>query len=325
MVVVARFAVAGLLFCLGSLAMAQDSGPPAGFLNWLELVKRDALSAGVRPRTLETALASLAPIARVVELDRAQPEARLSFAEYLSRTVNEARVQRGRQRLAEQQALLEGLQQRYRVPPGILVSLWAMETDFGRFGGNFPVLGALATLAYEGRRAETFRKELIEALLILDEDRIAPAQLKGSWAGAMGQVQFMPSTYRRFAVDWDGDGRRDIWSSTGDALASAANYLSQSGWNGNEPWGQELVLPPGFDATLAGRDKRRRAEEWRRFGVAPMGRPDFVLDSFAVVLPDGPEGRAFAVARNVDMLMLWNRSIFFALSTAILADRLANE
>jgi membrane-bound lytic murein transglycosylase B len=320
------FVLTALLGGLSSAAPRAQQATPGEFRPWLDALRRDALTAGISARTLEAALAGLAPIARVVELDRRQPEATLGFADYLARVVNDARVRTGKQRLAENAELIRAIEMRFRVPASTIVALWAMETDFGRYGGNFPVIGALATLAFEGRRAEYFRKELLEALWILEDGRIAPAQMRGSWAGAMGQVQFMPSTYRRHAVDWDGDGRRDIWNSIGDALASAANYLSQSGWNHAIGWGEEVVPPPDLDPQLTGRTKRRPVEEWVRLGVLPLGKPGFgTAEPFALVLPDNANGRGFAVTKNIDVLMTWNRSIYFALSVALLADRIASE
>lgn len=296
------------------------------FNAWLAGVRAEAIAAGISARTTESALAGLTPIARVVELDRRQPEATLGFAEYYARVVNEVRVRAGKQRMMEQRDLLGALSTRFRVPPSVLIALWALETDFGRLAGNFSVVGALATLAFEGRRADYFRKELIDALWILDEGRIPTGQLRGSWAGAMGQVQFMPSTYRRFAIDWDGDGRRDIWTSQADALASAANYLSQSGWTPAVGWGEEVRAPEGLDPALTGRTKRRPPEEWLQLGVLPLGKSGFGLSQpFALVLPDKADGRAFAVTKNIDVLMTWNRSIYFALSVAQLADRIDTE
>jgi membrane-bound lytic murein transglycosylase B len=322
-----RGALIGLIAALPAATLAQAPPPvDPGFQPWLTAFRRDALAAGLRPATLDAAFAGLAPIPRVIELDRRQPEATLGFAEYFARVVNDARVRAGKQRLVDNAALLQAIQARYRVPPSTVVALWAMETDFGRFGGNFPVIGALATLAYEGRRADYFRKELVEALWILEDGGFAPAQMRGSWAGAMGQVQFMPSTYRRHAVDWDGDGRRDIWTSTPDALGSAANYLSQSGWNGAIGWGEEVRAPAGFNAALTGRPNKRPPEEWQRMGVEPLARASFLLaEPFALVLPDNAGGRAFAVSKNIDVLMTWNRSIYFALSVAMLAERIDTE
>jgi membrane-bound lytic murein transglycosylase B len=321
-----RLILAGLASALPFAASRAQDPLPNGFRPWLDAFRRDALAAGLSARTLDSALAGLSPIPRVIELDRKQPETTLGFADYLARVVNDARVRAAKQRWSENAELLRAIEQRFRVPPSTILALWAMETDFGRFGGNFPVIGALATLAFEGRRAEYFRKELLEALWIIEEGRIPPAQMRGSWAGAMGQVQFMPTTYRRHAVDWDGDGRRDIWGSTADALASAANYLNQSGWNGAIGWGEEIRPPADLDPQLTGRPKRRPAEEWLRLGVQPLGRPGFSIpDPFAVVLPDNANGRGFAVSKNIDVLMTWNRSIYFALSVALLADRIANE
>jgi membrane-bound lytic murein transglycosylase B len=319
---ISRRTIAAMLLALPASAWAQAA---PGFNAWLAVLRQDALASGLRARTLDAALAGLAPIPRVIELDRRQPEATLGFGEYFTRVVNEQRVRTGRQRLAENGELLRAIGARFRVPPSTVIALWAMETDFGRLGGNFPVIGALATLAFEGRRADYFRRELIEALWILEEGHIPLAQMRGSWAGAMGQVQFMPSTYRRHAVDWDGDGRRDIWAGIPDALASAANYLSQSGWVAAQGWGEEVRAPSGLDASLTGRSKRRPAQEWQGLGVQPIGKPSFGLDTFAVVLPDNAAGRAFAVGKNIDVLMTWNRSIYFALSVAMLADRIDSE
>jgi membrane-bound lytic murein transglycosylase B len=206
------------------------------------------------------------------------------------------------------------------VPPRILLSLWGVESLFGTRPGTVPVPAALATLAWDGRRSAFFRRELLEALRILDQGHIAPEAMTGSWAGAMGQFQFMPSTFRRFAVDHDGDGRKDIWENQADAFASAANYLASAGWQPGVGWGQRVRLPKGFNTAAAGLNKRKTYAQWRKLGVkdvrGPAQRPASLL------LPEGPGGPAFLVTDNFRVLLDWNRSHNFALAVGLLADTL---
>lgn len=305
-------------------ALAQQPS----FEGWLAALRKEALVAGISETTVNAALANLQPLPRVLELDRRQPESVLTLDEYLKRIVTPARIRTGRALLAQNRTLLNKLAAKHGVQPRYLVALWGMESDFGRLRGRFSIVASLATLAYDGRRSDYFRQELLEALRILDEGHITLAAMTGSWAGAMGQVQFMPSTFRRYAADYDGDGHRDIWHDYGDALASAANYLSQSGWQRGETWGRPVRLPPhGIDPAVIGRDKPRPLTAWVAAGVRRHdGRPlpGRSLDA-ALVQPDGPSGTPYLVYNNFHVMRIWNRSDNFAVAVGTLADALVRD
>jgi membrane-bound lytic murein transglycosylase B len=214
------------------------------------------------------------------------------------------------------------VRQRFNVQPRFIVSLWCFESDFGNIMGNYSVPASLATLAYEGRRASYFRPELLSALKILDQGHIRADAMLGSWAGAMGQCQFMPSTFLSYAVDFDGDGRRDIWTNRADVLGSIANYLSRLGWRGNEGWGREVVVPGNFDTRLAGLESRRPIADWNRLGVRPVGAAPFTgrEGEASLVLPDGLGGTGLLVYNNFRAIMRWNKSTKFAAAVGYLAD-----
>ena len=212
------------------------------------------------------------PNQKVLERDRHQPESTMTWAQYRALLITDQRIANGRAAYQQNRALLGRVQDRFGVDPGVITGIWGLESSFGTGMGDFHVVEALATLAWEGRRASFFRGELLAALRILDHGDVAPARMLGSYAGAMGQPQFMPSSYLRYAVDFEGHGRRDIWTSKPDVLASIANYLAQSGWRGGEPWGQAVTLPANFDRTATGRDNRRPVGEWARLGRARGGR-----------------------------------------------------
>ena len=234
-------------------AMAATSG----FETFLDGVRGDARRAGVSAATLQRALADLRPNDRVLELDRKQPEGTLSWEQYRDRIVSQTRIDNGRRNYADNRSLLSAIGTRYRADPRVIVAIWGMETNFGTNTGGFGVIEALATLAWDGRRSDYFRSELIAALRVLDGGHVTPARMRGSWAGAMGQPQFMPSNFERLAVDFDGDGRRDIWDSRADALASIGNYLARNGWRDGEPWGQAVQPPAGFDPERADTEAKR--------------------------------------------------------------------
>ena len=297
------------------------------FAAWLAGVRAEALSTGIRADTLDAALAGIAPIPRVIELDRDQPEFRLTFAEYLDRVVTGPRIARARARLVENRTLLTAAARKYRVQPRFIVALWGIESDFGRLTGGFSVIGALATLAHDGRRSAYFRSELLHALRILDEGHVTPEDMTGSWAGAMGQGQFMPSTFVNFAVDGDGDGRRDIWDTRADVFASMANYLGQLDWHDDATWGREVRLPHGFDLTLAGGDTIKRLGAWQTLGVRRADGSDLPARQLraGLVMPNGESGPAFLVYDNFRALLGWNRSNFFALAVGHLADHIAGR
>ena len=238
-----------------------------------------------------------------------------------------ARIEKGRARLAEHREILGEVAAKYRVQPRFIVALWGIETDFGRYLGGFAVIPALASLAYDGRRSAYFRKELFNALTVIDQGHIAAKDMMGSWAGAMGQNQFMPSSFLRYAVDYDGDGRRDIWGTLADIFASSANYLSKVGWRGDQTWGRRVRLPEGFDRALIGLKVRKGLHDWQGLGVRrPDGRdlPTRNLRS-SILLPGGANGSAYVVYDNFHSILRWNRSNLFATAVGTLADRIAGR
>lgn len=294
------------------------------FSVWIEGVKQEALARGISATTLSKALDGARPVDKVLELDRRQPEFFDTFWNYINRRIAQERIKKGREMLDKHQRLFAGLSGEYAVPPRYLVAFWAMESNFGESTGGFQVIDALATLAYDARRAEFFRNELFAAMEILDAGHIGREAMKGSWAGAMGQMQFMPSTFRRYAVDADADGRADIWASLPDAMASAANYLTRLGWRDDETWGREVRLPKDFDWRQTGLEIRKPVKAWAALGVTQADGKPLPPSQVpgAIILPQGYEGPAFLVYRNFDAIMTWNRSLNYALSVALLADRL---
>ncbi|MEK9944478.1 MAG: lytic murein transglycosylase [Alphaproteobacteria bacterium] len=294
---------------------------------WLEEVRTEASAKGIKPSIVDQALTGIDPIPRIIELDRRQPEFTLTFAQYIERVVPDRRVQKGRQMLAQHRALLEKVGNEIGVQPRFIVALWGIETDFGRLTGGFNVVNALATLAFDGRRSAYFRKELFDALQILDEGHIAPEKMTGSWAGAMGQAQFMPSSFVNFAIDYDKDGRRDIWTTQADVFGSAANYLKRVGWQDDQTWGREVRLPAGFDAALAEEKAMKPIGGWQALGVRNLDGSDLPTRQLPahIVIPDGPEGRAFMVYDNFRATLRWNRSNYFALAVGLLSDRIGGN
>ena len=288
-------------------------------------VRRDAAAQGIRASTIEAALRNAEFLPRVIELDRKQPERQLTFSEYLEKVVTEERKDSARRQLVENRVLLDGIWHRYNVEPRFIVALWGIESDFGKVMGNYEVVSALATLAFDGRRSSYFRGELISGLRIIDQGHIRPDKMLGSWAGAMGQCQFMPSTFLGYAVDYDGDGRRDIWNDRADVLASIANYIARLGWHGGQGWGREVTLPAGFDPRFTGLEVRRSTGEWSELGIrgidaAPLaGR----AGEASLVVPDGAGGPAFLVYDNFRTIMRWNKSTYFAAAVGYLADSMA--
>lgn len=307
---------------------AQSQASDDRFQIWLEGLKKEALSQGISVSTLEAALSNISPIPRVIELDRSQPEVKWTLEEYLSRLVTEARVQSGKEQLAKHRALLEEAESRYGVPASVLTALWGMESDFGRLPGRFPVIASVATLAYDGRRGSYFRKELLLALKILDQGHITPEEMLGSWAGAMGHFQFMPSTFVDYALDADGDGRKDIWNSLPDAVASAANYLAAMGWKRGLPWGTEVRPPKNLNGSLLGWDSKRSVSAWRTLGIKARNGEPLELDWEGepwLVAPQWPKGRAFLVTSNYRAVYRWNPSHSFAIAVGILSDRIGSN
>ena len=257
--------VATIGLCLPPATDGDDAG--SSFDNWLKDLRHEARSDGISVATLDAALARLTPLPFVLDSQRRQPEQRLRLESYLRRVVPQERVRRGRLRSATSHQLLQDIGARYGVQPRFLVALWGVESDYGRNQGTVSTVGSLATLAYAGTRQAYFRRELLGALTILDRHELEVPLMVGSWAGAMGQCQFMPSNFLRLAVDHDGDGRRDIWSTEADVLASIANFLSRHGWKDDQTWGREVLLPGDFDIRLIAPDVRLKLRRWQILGV----------------------------------------------------------
>jgi membrane-bound lytic murein transglycosylase B len=293
------------------------------FQDWLAELRGEARALGIGDSTL-AALDTLQPAARVLELDKSQPEFVQTFTRYTSLRITPGQIRRGQNLLLEHGPLLNAVRGKYGVQPQYLVSFWALESNYGSATGGFSVLQALATLAYDPRRAGFFRNELLTALKIIDGGHISAKAMSGSWAGAMGQLQFMPSTFDRYAIDGDSDGKIDIWNSLPDIFASAANFLSQSGWRGDERWGREVILPDDFDFSMSGTGTRKSVNEWRDLGVMQVSGMVLPIADMqgSIVLPAGANGPVFLVYSNYRTTMVWNRSTFYALSVGHLADRL---
>ncbi len=303
---------------------AQAANSADNFSIWLHGFRTEALAAGVTPATFDTAFQGVVPIAKVIELDGRQPErTQRGFATYLKNVMTQKRIDQGRTSMEQNRALLRSVTQAYGVPPEMVVALWGIETSYGQNTGNYDLVSALATLAWEGRRASFFKKELIAALLILQGGHIDRAAFKGSWAGAMGQNQFMPSSWQRFAVDFNGDGHKDIWTNRGDVFASSANYLATNGWNRALKWGWPIELPTGLNAHKS----QKSYTEWLQSGVRFKGRLPSIpaATPLTLVIPDGGDGRAYLVSRNFDVIMSWNRSTYFALTVGLLSDLVAQS
>ncbi|RMH87627.1 lytic murein transglycosylase [Lysobacter pythonis] len=288
-------------------------------------LRAPAIAAGVAAAAFDRHLPDVTPDMSVLPLLNRQPEFVTPLWDYLAMLVDARRIREGRERLARHADLLRQVEARYGVDPATVVAVWGVESDYGQNFGRRPLLQSLATLACFGRRQPFFRSELYEVLKIVQRGDVAVDDLRGSWAGAFGHTQFMPSTYNRIAVDFDGDGRRDLVGSIPDALGSTAHYLVRSGWRGGQPWGHEVKLPAGFNVALAGRTQRKPLREWRALGVARIDGValDLPPDTRAAVLaPAGVAGPAFLVFKNYDAIHSYNAAESYALAIALLADAL---
>jgi membrane-bound lytic murein transglycosylase B len=285
------------------------------------VAKAEGIDAQIVDRVLDAAQFN----ARIIELDRQQPEFTRSFGNYYQLRVSTTRVALGRVLLSTHGDLLREVQDKTGIPPHYLVSFWGLETNFGNIFGDIPVPDSLTTLACDPRRSKFFTAELIAALRIIEAGDIGAEQMQGSWAGAMGHVQFMPSAYLRYAVDGDGDGRRDLWGSISDAMFSAGNFLQQLGWQAGIRWGREVVLPEGFDYSLANTGNTLPLLEWRALGIEDVFGNPLAKSEIAsrLIVPAGHKGPAFVTYKNFDVIMGWNHSEYYALSVGRLADRIA--
>lgn len=319
-----RFFTSALLLnaALASSAIAQSANPD--FTRCIEGLRSDARAARVQDEAFTRFTQGLVPDMSVVEKLDYQPEFRMPIWDYLAALVDDERVADGQAQLAQHAEVLTKVAERHGVDPATVVAVWGVESNFGRNFGNYPLVQALGTLSCHGRRQAFFRGELYSALRILQAGHIAPERLVGSWAGAFGHTQFMPTTFERLAVDFDGDGKRDLMDNTADALASTANFLKKAGWQNDQPWGFEVQLPAGFNAAGEGRRSKRPISEWIARGVTkvdgtPLSRD---LGNAGLMLPAGSQGPAFLVFKNFDAIYSYNAAESYGLAIAHLADRL---
>ncbi|MBK5927697.1 lytic murein transglycosylase [Rhodobaculum claviforme] len=305
-----------------SMTPAQRS---ASFQRWIEAFRPRALSAGITPATFDQAFRQVSFLPDVIARDQRQAEFVRPIWEYLDGAVSDARIANGRAMLREHRATLDAIEARFGVEREVVVAVWGLESSFGRIRGTTPVIPAMATLAYEGRRRAFFETQLIGALRILQSGDTTPERMVGSWAGAMGHTQFIPTSYLAYAVDFTGDGRRDIWSDDpSDALASAANYLARHGWTRGQPWGVEVALPQGFDASATG--QRRSVAQWRAAGLRLVGGgaiPDH--GEATLMFPAGVRGPALLTFDNFRVIKRYNNADAYAIAIGHLADRLRGQ
>lgn len=305
-------------------ATTDTTSVPVDFKQWLKELRSEASGIGIRDEILASAFDGIKLIPRVIELDRKQPEFSLTFAQYMDRVVPNSRVQKGRRKLAENKALLQEVGAKFGVQPRFIVAFWGIETDFGRITGGFKLIPALTTLAHDGRRSKYFRKELMNALKILNGNHIKAKDMVGSWAGAMGQCQFMPSSFLNFAIDYDGDGRKDIWTTKADVFGSTANYLARSGWLGDQTWGRAVTLPGGFNGDMANLKVVKPIDEWNKLGVRRTDGSELPKRNLkaSIIFTEGPGSAAYMVYNNYRTILKWNRSTYFAVAVGTLADRI---
>jgi len=309
-----------LALAASPIASARD------FDEWLDELRIEALEQGISEATLSSTLNGIEPRADILEQDRSQPKKPKEFCEYMGKRLTETRTARGQRMLKEEAALLKQINEAFGVPPRYLVALWGLETNFGDYQGDYPAIVSLATLAYDPRRDDLFRRQVLAALQMIDEGHADP-DFKGSWAGATGQVQFMPTTFLGYAVDFDGDGRKNLWTSVPDALASAANYLRQSGWRSGETWGRQVLVGPDLQGNTAALKRRRSLAEWGALGVTLLDGTALPTSnlSASIVLPRRKGLPAFLTYHNYRTFLSWNRSTFFAVSVGTFADQLTSR
>ena len=319
-------AIIALFFFFPSSSLAKNSG--VSFPAWLDQFRTEALNTGVSQQTLDMALLNInAPNPKVIALDRKQPEFVQTLAAYLETRINQVRIRTGRKMMQKYPIWLGRIEREYGVQGRFLVALWGIESSYGKHIGTFSVIHSLVTLAYDGRRSDYFRKELLDALHLIDDGSIPYKRMQGSWAGAMGQCQFMPSSFRLYAVDADNSGSINIWASVPDVLGSTANYLAKAGWKNDQTWGREVKLPQNFDDSQVGLNLRFPLSRWQALGVRQSnGSPLPTRDLEAsLIMPGGTGGPAYLVYDNFRVLMSWNKSKLFALAVAKLSDQFKSQ
>ncbi|WP_423821535.1 lytic murein transglycosylase [Salinisphaera sp. SPP-AMP-43] len=303
-----------------------DGHNAAGFQRWVAGFRQRAAARGVSQTTLERAFGKAEFLPRIIELDNRQPEFNRAIWDYLDTAVSDTRVAHGRDKLSAYGGIANRDTAQYGVPAAVLMAIWGIESNYGGNFGNYETIDALATLGYDGRRQTFAENQLYAAMKILDNGDIARPDMRGSWAGAMGNTQFLPTSFLSYAVDADGDDRRDIWGSIPDTLASTANYLAKNGWQAGQPWGREVALPAHFDYAQADGDTKRSTAVWRTAGVRAVdsrGLPEF--ESAAIIAPAGASGPAFMVGPNFRVILRYNNATSYALAVGLLADRIVGK
>lgn len=319
-----RLAVIMLTLLVPVTGQAQSE---ADFQKWLTSYKQQAFKKGISQQTLNQAFKDVTLNQKVLELDRRQPEFTQTFWQYFNKAVTDWRITKGKMLYKKHRPLLDEVTKKTGVPGRYLIAFWGMETNYGGYTGNIPIIESLATLAYDPRRSEFFSKELFAALTVLNQGHIKVSQMKGSWAGAMGQCQFMPSNYLRYALDGDKDGKKDLWGSLPDVFHSAGYFLKELGWQKQQNWGREVQLPEGFDYSLADAKTARSLDEWQKLGIRMAdGRnlPKEEMDA-KLLLPSDYRGPAFLVFDNFKVIKRWNFSNNYALAVGHLADRIVGR
>lgn len=313
-----------LLLCLAFTPLMTTAKPT--FDEYVSELKLEAQERGFSQEIIELAFDKVTFHKRAVKADKNQPETKLTLDTYIRTRVPDWKVAQARSHFVENQTLLNQVAQQFGVQPRFIIALWGNESNFGKIQGKFPVISALTTLAYEGRRETLFKKELFAALTILSEGHIDKDKFLGSWAGAMGQSQFMPSSFLNYAVDFDGDGKKDIWNNQADVFASIANYLKSEGWDDELTWGRQVRLPEGFNASLAGlqKNKMKTLSEWQALGIRRFNGADLpsVDISASLIMPDDENGRIYLVYQNFHTLMKWNRSTYFGAAVSYLSEKI---
>lgn len=308
---------------------SAHAAAPDGWATWLAQLRVEAGNKGISAGTLDRALTGLMPIKKILERDRNQAEFTMTFPQYRDRVVSQAKIDRGRQMAAEHSALLEQIAAKYGVQSRFILAIWGVESFYGKYTGKDPVVASLATLAFDRRRSKFFRRQLLASLQMVEKGYIELENMKGSWAGAMGQPQFIPTSYLAYAVDEDGDGRRDIWRSKADIFASIANYLAKHGWNDRQTWGRAVSVPQSlrerWSSLAKGKESRARGlQDWADAGVrrSDGGALPAPNPSTRLVAPDGAKGDMFATYANYRRIMKYNPSHLYALAIGILSDRI---
>ncbi|MCF6214720.1 MAG: lytic murein transglycosylase [Emcibacter sp.] len=348
--VISIFFISSLLFAGALIPFVPEAKSakivpdnPLSFADWRAELKVEAMDSGISADTFDRAFAGVEPDPKVIRLDRHQPEFTQTYATYISKRVSSTRIAKGREKISENTDILNAVSRKIGVQPRFIAGIWGMETNYGSYTGGYNVIRSLATLAYDMRRSSYFRTQLIKALQILEEGHVMPANFKGSWAGAMGQGQFMQSSFFAYAYDFDGDGKKDIWDNKADVFASIGNYLKEHGWQANRTWGRQVSLPKDVDnlwqqvkqtgkvkycrRALKDHSKQLTMAQWQELGVRTIYGSDLPLVAdlefkASLVMPAGKDGPAFLTYKNFRALLSYNCSNFYALGVSLLSDEL---